>query len=101
MIINKTTKDGRLEFTLAGRLDTITCTQLQDVLVPAFDEASDIVLDFKELEYVSSAGLRTLLVAQKTAASKSGKFAVKNVSDEIMEVFEMTGFIDVLTIESK
>jgi anti-sigma B factor antagonist len=99
MTINKTASGKRLEFALVGRLDTITCTQLQDVLIPAFNETSDIILDFNELEYVSSAGLRTLLVAQKTANAKSGKFAVKNVPAEIMEVFEMTGFSDILTIE--
>lgn len=99
MIINKTTNGDKVEFALSGRLDTITCTQLQEVLIPAFDENPNLVLDFKELDYVSSAGLRTLLMGQKTANAKSGTMVVRNVSEEIMEVFEMTGFSDFLTIK--
>ncbi|MCL2096716.1 MAG: STAS domain-containing protein [Oscillospiraceae bacterium] len=98
MKINKTVENGRLIIKLEGRLDTITAPELQDALIPAFDIAKDIALDFSDLTYVSSAGLRVLLMGQKTAKSKGAVMTVSNVSEEIMEVFEMTGFTEALTI---
>ena len=98
MTINKTQENGTLTLTLEGRLDTTTAPQLQDVLIPAFDETHDIKLDFAKLAYVSSAGLRVLLMGQKTAKAKGASMTLAGVSGEIMEVFEMTGFADMLTI---
>ena len=98
MTINKIQDNGKLTFGLSGRLDTTTAPQLQADLLPAFDEAAEIVLDFAELAYVSSAGLRVLLMGQKTANSKGASMSLTGVSPEIMEVFEMTGFADMLTI---
>ena len=98
MTINKTQENGALTFGLEGRLDTTTAGQLQDELIPAFDEAKDIRLDFSKLAYVSSAGLRVLLMGQKTAKAKDAAMTLAGVSEEIMEVFEMTGFADMLTI---
>ncbi len=98
MIINKITENGKLTLALGGRLDTATAPQLQEVLIPAFDEAEDVVLDFEKLAYVSSAGLRVLLMGQKEAKKKSGSLALRGVSEDIMEVLEMTGFADMLTI---
>jgi anti-sigma B factor antagonist len=98
MIIYKICEKDKINFALEGRLDTTTALQLQDALIPAFDEAKEIVLDFKKLAYVSSAGLRVLLMGQKEAKKKNGSMIVCNVSEEIMEVFEMTGFADMLTI---
>jgi len=99
MTINKT-KDGEtLILTLEGRLDTTTAGQLQDVLIPEFDTNKTIRLDFKGMEYVSSAGLRVVLQAEKTAKAKGGSMILCNVSADILEVFEMTGFSDLLTIE--
>jgi anti-anti-sigma factor len=98
MTINKTNENGKLTVTLEGRLDTTTAPQLQDALLPAFDEAQHIELDFAKLDYVSSAGLRVLLTGQKTAQGKGAVMTLKGVSDEIMEVLEMTGFTDMLTI---
>ena len=98
MTINKTQENGTLILGLEGRLDTTTAPQLQDVLIPAFDEAHDIKLDFAKLAYVSSAGLRVLLMGQKTAKAKGASMTLTGVSEEIMEVFEMTGFADMLTI---
>jgi len=99
MTINKT-KDGEiLILTLEGRLDTTTAPQLQNVLIPEFDTNKSIRLDFKGMEYVSSAGLRVVLQAEKTAKAKGGSMILRNVSADIMEVFEMTGFSDLLTIE--
>jgi len=98
MTINKTLEDGKITLTLDGRLDTTSSPRLQEILIPLFDEADDITIDFSELVYVSSAGLRVLLMGQKTAKSKNASMTVSNVSEEIMEVFEMTGFSDMLTI---
>jgi len=98
MTINKTQENGTLNLVLEGRLDTTTAPQLQDVLIPAFDESKEIMLDFADISYVSSAGLRVLLVGQKTAKAKNGSMTLKGVSQEIMEVFDMTGFADMLTI---
>ena len=98
MTISKTQEDGTIIFSIEGRLDTSTSPQLQDVLIPAFDEAKNIKLDFAKLIYVSSAGLRVLLLGQKTAKAKNLSMKVFNVSEEIKEVFEMTGFTEMLEI---
>ena len=99
MIINKTQENGKLTLALEGRLDTTTAPKVQDELIPAFGEAKEVILDFAKLAYVSSAGLRVLLMGEKTAKAKGGKQMLVNVSDEIMEVFEMTGFSGVLKFE--
>ena len=99
MTINKTQEKGKLILAIEGRLDTTTAPRLQDVLIPAFDEAKQIELDFTQLSYVSSAGLRTLLIGQKTARSKEASMTLRGVSEEIRQIFEMTGFDDMLTIE--
>ena len=98
MDIAKTNDKNKTTFTLSGRLDTTTAPQLQEVLIPEFDTSEDITLDFSGLAYVSSAGLRVLLMGEKTAKAKEGKLTLVNVSDEIKEVFEMTGFTDILNI---
>ena len=98
MNISKTLENGKITFALEGRLDSTTSPQLQEVLIPAFDEIKEVELDFTQLAYVSSAGLRVLLLGLKTAKAKSASMTVSNVSQEIMEVLEMTGFVDMLTI---
>ena len=97
MTIDKKLENVTLTLTLEGRLDTATSPRLQDVLPPAFDEAKEVILDFSGLAYVSSAGLRVLLMGQKAAQAKTRSMKIRGVSDEIMEVFEMTGFSDILT----
>ena len=88
----------KLEFALEGRLDTVTAPDLEKVLNESLSGVEELVLDFNELEYISSAGLRVLLSAQKIM-NRQGKMAVKNVNETIMEIFEVTGFSDILTIE--
>jgi len=88
----------KIVFGLSGRLDTATSPKFQETLIPAFDEAKEIVLDFANLAYISSAGLRVLLTGEKTAKAKKAALSVANVSEEIMDVFKMTGFSDILTI---
>ena len=83
---------------LAGRLDTITAPSLDKAISNNIEGVKSLVLDFKNLEYISSAGLRVLLSAQKKM-QKIGAMKVINVCEEVMEVFEMTGFADILTIE--
>ena len=83
---------------LAGRLDTTTAPELEQTINEVHAEAKNLVIDLKNLEYISSAGLRVLLGAQKKMM-KIGTMKVTNVSEEVMEVFDMTGFTDILTIE--
>ena len=98
MTINKTQENGKLIFVLEGRLDTTSAPKLQQELIPAFDEVKEVILDFKQLAYISSAGLRVLLMGQKTSNAKSVPMSLFNVSEEIIEVFDMTGFSEMLTI---
>jgi len=99
MNINKTQTEEKTTLVLSGRLDTITAPKLQESLIPEFNTANQVELDFTELIYVSSAGLRVLLMGEKAAKAKGASMTLKGVSDEVMEVFEMTGFADMLTIE--
>jgi len=99
MNINKTQDGNRTILTLSGRLDTTTAPKLQEALFPELEEAKYVKLDFAGITYVSSAGLRVLLVGEKTAKAKDVKMVLVNVSQEIMEIFEMTGFTEMLSIE--
>ena len=99
MNISKTKENGRLTLALEGRLDTSTSPRFQEALIPAFGEAKEIIVDFAKLIYVSSAGLRVLLLGQKEAKAKSAAMTLCNVSGEVMEVFDMTGFSEMLAIE--
>ena len=83
---------------IVGRLDTTTAPELDKTINEDITDAKNLVLDFKALEYISSAGLRVLLGAQKKM-QKFGSMKLVNVCEEVMEVFEMTGFSDILTIE--
>jgi len=100
MNITKTQDGDVVTLALKGRLDTTTAPQLQGVILEEFKTAGTVRLDFIELVYVSSAGLRVLLLGEKTAKSKQGKQILANVSADIMEVFEMTGFSSILNFES-
>ncbi len=99
MLINKTQENGKLTLSLSGRLDTTSAPQFQDALLPAFDEANEIQLDFTELAYVSSAGLRVLLMGQKMATAKGASMRLTNICEEIREVLDITGFSNILTLE--
>ncbi len=98
MTINKTQENGKIIFGLEGRLDSSSAPQLQAVLIPAFDNAKEITLNLSGLTYVSSAGLRILLMGQRKANKKGCSIIFNDVSEEVMEVFEMTGFISMLAI---
>ena len=94
--IKKNADELVLEIT--GRLDTITAPALDKTINENLGEIKSLILDFKCLEYISSAGLRVLLSTQKKLQQK-GTMKLKNVREEVMEVFEMTGFVDILTVE--
>lgn len=97
MTINKNLEGEKLNVAVEGRLDTSTAPELEKELSDLAG-VKELVLDFAKLEYVSSAGLRVLLASQK-AMNAQGKMLIKNVNETIMEVFEITGFADILTIE--
>ncbi len=94
--IKKTAEETTIE--IAGRLDTITAPALDKAINEDIGDTTNLVLDVKGLSYISSAGLRIILGAQKKM-QKIGSMKVINVCDEVMEVFEMTGFADILVIE--
>ena len=85
-------------FALEGRLDTVTAPELEAALKEVLNGLTELTLDFEKLEYISSAGLRVLLSTQKTM-TKQGVMRVTHVNETIMEIFEVTGFIDIITIE--
>ena len=98
MTIEKNLNAKELTVAVSGRLDTTTAPELEESLKESFDGLEKLVLDFASLDYLSSAGLRVLLNAQKTM-NKQGEMIIKNVNETITEIFEVTGFIDILTIE--
>ena len=98
MEIKKVIDNGTLNAAVSGRIDTTTAPLLEKELKDSFDSCEALVLDFADVEYISSAGLRVLLSAQKVMSKKDGMKLV-NVSESIMEIFEVTGFSEILTIE--
>ena len=98
MQITKTVDAGTLNVALEGRLDTMTAPELEAAIKEDLNTVEAAVLDLKALEYVSSAGLRVILSIHKALAGKEG-LVVKNPNETVSEVFEVTGFSDILTIE--
>ena len=98
MTIQQTRNENALTIALEGRLDTMTAPELEAALKEALIGTEELTFDFEKLDYISSAGLRVLLAAQKTM-NNQGSMKVKNANEIIMEIFEVTGFADILTIE--
>lgn len=98
MTIEKKIENGNVTLTITGRLDTTTAPELEKALDNVLDGAKELVFDMTGLEYISSAGLRVILKAQK-AMNAQGSMKLTGVNDSIMEVFDITGFLDILTIE--
>jgi anti-sigma B factor antagonist len=98
LTIGKNIDNGTAVFNLEGRLDTITAPQLEQELKAVLEETKELVLDFAGLSYISSAGLRVLLWAQKAIGEES-TMTVRNVDDAVMDIFDVTGFSEILTIE--
>ena len=98
MQINKTKDGAKLTLALEGRLDTTTAPELEAVVKSELEGIQSLTFDLASLDYISSAGLRVLLSAQKIM-NKQGEMTVKNCSEELMEIFDVTGFSDILTIQ--
>ncbi|MBQ9333711.1 MAG: STAS domain-containing protein [Lachnospiraceae bacterium] len=96
--ISMDTNGSELIVNLEGRLDTSTSPQLENDLKANIDGVSSLIFDIKDLQYISSAGLRVLLSAQKIM-NKQGSMVIRNSSEEVKEIFDVTGFSDILTIE--
>ena len=99
MTITKNQDGGKLTVALEGRLDTVTSPQLEAELRASVNGVKELTFDLEKLDYVSSAGLRVFLAAQKVM-NRQGEMKIKNVKPEIMEIFEVTGFVDILNIEN-
>ena len=95
--ITKTVENEKAVIALEGRLDTVTAPELESEIKDLPEEITELVLDFENLDYISSAGLRVLLSTQKSMAGKGG-VQIIGVSDTIMEIFDVTGFTDILNI---
>ena len=98
MNINKNLNGNQLTIALEGRLDTTTAPELEAELKMSLDNVNSLIFDLDKLDYISSAGLRVLLSAQKTMSKKRG-MKITHVNEIVQEVFEVTGFADILTIE--
>ena len=98
MTIQQIKNGNALTIALEGRLDTMTAPELETALKTALEGVEELTFDFEKLDYISSAGLRVLLAAQKTM-NRQGSMKVKNANEIILEIFEVTGFSDILTIE--
>ncbi len=98
MNISKENNNEQLTIAVSGRLDTTTSPELENEINSSVEGITELILDLKGLEYISSAGLRVILTAQKTM-SKKGSMIIKNANDEVNSIFEITGFKDILTIQ--
>ena len=98
MTINQNKNGSKLVLAVEGRLDTTTAPQLESEIKSSISGITELEFDFSKLDYISSAGLRVLLSAQKIM-NKQGSMVIRNASDEIKEIFDVTGFSDILTIE--
>ena len=98
LTIEKNADNDKLTISLKGRLDTTTAPSLESEFKSSLNGVTELIIDLKDLVYISSAGLRVLLSAQKVM-NKQGKMLVKNSNDDVKDVFEVTGFIDILNVE--
>lgn len=100
MNVTKHSDNQQTTLTLSGRLDTTTSPDFQKMLLTEIEAGCTVVLDCTDLSYVSSAGLRVLLIGQKTVTASGQTMTLRHVPETVMEVLDMTGFSDILTIES-
>ena len=98
MIVDKQLTGNKLEVAVTGRVDTTTAPQLEEEIKESLDGVTELIIDFSGVEYISSAGLRVLLSCQKTMNSQ-GTMVMTGVRESVMEIFEVTGFSDILTIQ--
>ena len=98
MKINKDLKDGKLVLAIEGEINSFTAPELEEVIKNDLNGVKSLVFDFKDVDYLSSAGLRVLLVAQKIM-SKQGEMSLRHVNSSVMEILNITGFLNILNIE--
>ena len=98
MQIDQLKEGSTLTMKVSGRLDTMTAPQLESESTGHLDGITEFIMDFTDLEYISSAGLRVLLVTSKMMKGK-GRFVIRNINETVREIFEVTGFLDILTVE--
>ena len=98
MQIDQLKEGSTLTMKVSGRLDTMTAPQLESEITGHLDGITEFIMDFTDLEYISSAGLRVLLVTSKMMKEK-GRFVIRNINETVREIFEVTGFLDILTVE--
>lgn len=99
MTVTKTTTDNVTTIAPEGMIDTVNSPAFEEAVDAVLAETSTIIMDFTKVEYISSSGLRVLLKAQKKVTANNGEMTVTNVNDSIKEVFEVTGFADILSIK--
>lgn len=98
MLVEKNIDNTKMTVKISGRMDTNTAPEVEESLKESIDGITELIIDLSDLEYISSAGLRVLLAAQKIM-NKQGSMTVTGVNSSIMEIFEVTGFNDILTIK--
>ncbi len=98
MTITEIKGDGNIQLSIEGNVDTNTAPQLQTQILQSFQKANNVVLEMSKCPYMSSAGLRALLIGQKTATSKGGSMKLVNVQPTVKEVFNVSGFATILTV---
>ena len=91
--------EGIEQLNVSGKIDALAATEFQNAILKGFQKSSNLVLDMKDVQYISSAGLRGLMIGQKTASSKGGKFTVINVTDPVKDILRVTGLDKALTIQ--
>lgn len=99
MNITKTDADNKVVLSVGGRIDTNTSKEFESVLMQSIDGTTGVVLDFEELDYIGSAGLRALLMGEKKSKQLRSSMSLCNVGENVLAVLEMTGFSDILTIK--
>ena len=99
MQVTEIKSSDAIQLNVEGKVDTTTAPQLQQAILTAFQKTKNVILNLEAVAYMSSAGLRALLLGTKTAASKGGSMKLIHVQDSVMQVFEVTGFKSILTIE--
>ncbi len=99
MTIDEARSGDKLQLNIHGKVDAVSSSQLQTEVLKAFQKCPNVILNFSDVSYISSAGLRALLIGQKTAGSKGGKFLIINVNEAVSEVFRVTGLEKVLSVQ--
>ena len=99
MTIDEVRIDEKLQLNIHGKVDALSSNELQNEVLKAFQKSSYVILNFADVNYISSAGLRALLIGQKTASSKNGKFLIINTNEAVAEILRVTGLQKVLSIQ--